>query len=161
MTRAISGSSSTTRMFFIMVTGPVPRTRRGRVPTPRTPQTVVVTLPPLDRGSGRAARGVRVLSLPGVRRRGRRHRGVGVTGRTGRAGHRCPVLGRRRGRRWSRGEPILCGAMTGNRSPGRGRWWSGRSRVVCVAGPLVRLPVPLLEERARPAEDRATSLVGG
>ena len=50
--------------------------------------------------------------------------------------------------------------MTGNRSPGRGRWWSGRRRVLRAAGLLVRLPVPLLEERARPAEDRAPPLVG-
>src|SRR5215213_1862473 len=160
MTRAISGSSSTTRIFFIMITGPVPRTRRGRVPTPRTPQTAAVTLPSLDRGSGRAARSVRVLTLPGLRRRRRRHRSARATSRIGRASHRCPVLGRRRGRWWSRGEPILCGAITRNRGPSRGRWWRGRRWVLSTASRFVRLPVPLLEERTWPAEDRATPLLG-
>src|SRR5215213_10561667 len=157
MTRAISGSSSTTRMFFIFATGPAPRTRRGRTPTPCTPLIAAVTLPPLDRGSSRAV-GIGVLVLLGIWRRGRCYRRTGCTGRLSRASHRGPVF--RRGWGWRRccREAALPGAITGARSIGWGRrrrvlWW-----VLDPRGLLMRLSVPLLEKCAGSAEDGVSFL---
>ena len=162
MTRAISGSSSTTRMLFMRwLTGRLAGRGAGASPAPRTPQTLVAHLT-TARARVRSCRAGRPLlaSAPACGAAGAATGASAVPAAAlGGAGHRRPVVGRgrsrRRGRRVAALAACRCRAAPARAAGGAGGAGGAAGAACARRLCLVRLPMPLLEasraDRGRPA----------